>query len=115
MLPAPATVVIICAGLLWQMYAKCCLGRHFGILPAHRGIVRHGAYRLVRHPIYLGYFISHAGFLLGHFSAFNLAVLAAFYLLKLCRIHCEERLLRQDSRYRDYCTQVKYRLIPFLI
>ena len=31
-------------------------------MPANRGVVSTGLYRLVRHPIYLGYLITHAGF-----------------------------------------------------
>lgn len=114
LLPAAAAAALMGAGIVWQMYAKLWLGRCFGILPACRGIVTGDPYRLVRHPIYLGYFLTHAGFLLGHFSLFNLAAFAAFYALKLCRIHYEERLLAAHPHYRRYQAAVKYRLIPFV-
>jgi protein-S-isoprenylcysteine O-methyltransferase Ste14 len=31
-------------------------------MPANRGVVSTGLYRLVRHPIYMGYLITHAAF-----------------------------------------------------
>ena len=40
----------------------------------------------VRHPIYLGYLIAHAGFLLSNFSWRNLAVLAMLYLAQAVRM-----------------------------
>lgn len=115
LVPPAVSAAVMGMGIVWQMYAKLWLGRCFGILPACRGIVVGGPYRLVRHPIYLGYFLTHAGFLLGHFSAFNLAAFAVYYALKLCRIHYEERLLSAHPRYRRYQAEVKYRLIPFII
>ena len=37
---------------------KLSLGRSFGLMPANRGVVSTGMYRLVRHPIYLGYLVT---------------------------------------------------------
>ena len=41
-------------GLLVVVAGKISIGRSFGLIPANRGIVSSGLYRLVRHPIYLG-------------------------------------------------------------
>ena len=65
---------------LWigfKLYGKLALGRSFGIVAANRGVVSSGPYRLVRHPIYLGYLVTHAGFLLSNMSARNVLVYAA--------------------------------------
>ena len=40
---------------------KISLGRSFGLIPANRGIVSTGLYRLARDSIYLGYLITHVG------------------------------------------------------
>lgn len=101
-------------GTGFQLYGKVALGRSFGIVAANRGVVSSGPYRLVRHPIYLGYLVTHAGFLLSNASARNAAIYAAAYVFQLARIHAEERILGQDGSYREYLRSVRYRLIPGL-
>lgn len=103
------------AGILWQIYAKLSLGRSFGLLPANRGIITHGAYGLVRHPIYLGYFVSHMGFLLGSFSWYNLWLFAVLYFFQYLRILEEEKLLAADAEYSAYMQKIKYKLLPGII
>lgn len=102
------------SGTLFQLYGKAALGRSFGIVAANRGVVVGGPYRLVRHPIYLGYLVTHAGFLLSNWSVRNLAVYAAAYFFQIARIFAEERILLVDGRYREYFRSVRYRLIPGL-
>ncbi|WP_213957192.1 isoprenylcysteine carboxylmethyltransferase family protein [Variovorax sp. dw_954] len=102
-------------GILIQIWAKVCLGRSFGLLPANRGIVTHGAYRIVRHPIYLGYLISHIGFLVASYSFANLALYVGLYVFQGIRIWQEENLLCKDSTYAAYKKRTRYRLIPLVI
>lgn len=102
------------AGIAWQLFAKVSLKRSFGVLPANRGVVSHGAYRFVRHPMYLGYFVTDLGFVLTNFSLFNLAVLAAQLTFQVGRITQEEKLLETDASYRCYRNGVRYRLIPLV-
>ncbi|WP_349608953.1 MULTISPECIES: methyltransferase family protein [Cupriavidus] len=99
-------------GISWQIYAKVSLRFSFGILPANRGIVSHGAYRFVRHPIYLGYFIADVGFLLTNFGLQNLLVYAGLYALQAVRINREEKLLSDDPEYRRYRETVRFRALP---
>lgn len=103
------------AGLLWQFSAKVALGRSFGLLPAQRGLVVRGPYRVVRHPIYLGYLIGHAGFLLVNASPRNAAVLALLYVAQVVRMRREEAVLDDaQTGYRAYRRRVPWRLIPFV-
>lgn len=105
------------AGMAWQVFSKATLGRAFGLLPAARGLVTRGTYRLVRHPIYLGYLITHLGFLLTNFSFWNLGVLVVLYVAQVVRMQREEAVLgagESQSEYRAYCSQVRHRLIPYV-
>ncbi|PRX36800.1 protein-S-isoprenylcysteine O-methyltransferase Ste14 [Paraburkholderia sp. BL18I3N2] len=99
-------------GICWQLFAKASLRRSFGILPANRGVVSRGAYRFIRHPMYLGYFITDIGFLLVNFGLQNLLVYGCQFALQVGRIVREERLLSADEGYRTYKGRVRYRVIP---
>ncbi|NIK34028.1 protein-S-isoprenylcysteine O-methyltransferase Ste14 [Xanthomonas arboricola] len=103
------------AGILWQIYAKISLGRSFGLLPANRGVVTNGAYKIVRHPIYLGYAAGHLGFLLGSFGWRNFWLFCALWFFQALRIVEEEKLLCQDEQYLKYMQRTKYRFIPGII
>ena len=102
------------AGIAWQTFAKVSLRYSFGILPANRGIVSSGAYRFVRHPIYLGYFVTDVGFVLANFGLQNLLVYAGLYVLQGVRIAREEKLLSDDPEYRAYRNKVRFRVFPGL-
>lgn len=114
LIPEAGGVALQCAGLVIQLYAKLSLGRSFGVLPATRALVTHGAYRLLRHPIYFGYLVAHAGFLLTNFSWRNLLVMLLLYAAQLWRIRREEEILRSLPGYAEYCGKVRYRLLPWI-
>jgi len=108
------TVLMICAAC-WQFAAKFYLGRSFGVLPAQRGVVLRGPYRLMRHPMYFGYLIAHVSFLLANFSLRNCLAFAVLYAAQLYRIHREESVLSAtSSEYREYRQRVRWRLLPFV-
>lgn len=103
------------AGMAWQFVAKVYLGRSFGLLPAQRGLVVAGPYRLMRHPIYFGYVIGHIGFLLANFSLVNLLVLVLLYAAQVVRLLREEAVLAAaDPAYRDYQQRVRWHLVPYV-
>src|SRR5258707_305047 len=62
----------------WMLASTVALGRCFGVLPEARGLVTHGPYRLVRHPLYLGEFSLCAGLVLASPSTANLLLAAVF-------------------------------------
>lgn len=117
LIPEWAGAALQTCGMAWQLLAKLTLGRSFGVLPATRGLVTRGPYRVVRHPIYLGYLIGHAGFLLSNFSLQNVLVLALLYGAQTIRMVREEAVLKRGDQgpdYVAYCSIVRWRLVPFL-
>jgi protein-S-isoprenylcysteine O-methyltransferase Ste14 len=99
-------------GMSLQILAKLSLGRSFGIIAARRGLVSHGAYRVVRHPIYASYLVAHVGFLVCNPTFWNLGVYVAAYAFQVARVLGEEAVLKEDAEYRAYAEQVRWRLVP---
>jgi protein-S-isoprenylcysteine O-methyltransferase Ste14 len=110
--PEVLTVALSAAGLAIVIAGKMTLGRSFGLMPANRGIVSSGVYRLVRHPIYMGYLISHVAFLVANPAPWNIAALLAADLALMARAVCEEATLARDDQYRSYQQLVKWRVCP---
>jgi protein-S-isoprenylcysteine O-methyltransferase Ste14 len=100
------------AGMIIQISAKAILWRSFGLIPANRGIKTKGPYRIVRHPMYAGYTLTHVGFLLGFPSLQNSLLYLAAFLIEVARVFREELILKQDPIYRAYTVRVRYRILP---
>ena len=114
LLPQSVTIAASVVGLAVVIAGKMTLGRSFGLMPANRGVVSSGVYRVVRHPIYLGYLITHLAFLVATPSAWNIAALVAADAALLLRAVCEEQTLSRDSQYRAYQQLVRWRVCPGL-
>jgi protein-S-isoprenylcysteine O-methyltransferase Ste14 len=106
------TAVATGIGLSVIIAAKATLGRSFGLMPANRGIVNRGIYRIVRHPIYAGYLITHTAFLMAHPTAWNAALILISDTALLVRALYEERTLAGDGAYAEYMAQVRWRVLP---
>jgi protein-S-isoprenylcysteine O-methyltransferase Ste14 len=114
---APLIPLAVCSGIMvtglsLQVCAKLVLGRAFGIVAANRGIRMLGPYKILRHPIYAGYTLTHVGFLLTAPSLTNTLIYATGLTVQVIRIFREERLLMQDAGYRVFAARVRYRLLP---
>jgi len=112
--PELTTVLISAAGLVVVIVGKMSLGRSFGLMPANRGIVSTGLYRSVRHPIYLGYLVTHVAFVAANPTLWNTLLLVAADTALLARAVCEERTLAKDDAYRRYQQVVRWRILPGL-
>jgi protein-S-isoprenylcysteine O-methyltransferase Ste14 len=112
LLPEFSTVAVSACGLLVVIIGKLSLGRSFGLMPANRGVVSTGLYRVVRHPIYMGYLVTHAAFCAANPTLANVMILVAADIALLIRAVCEEQTLAKDAAYRDYQQLVRWRVLP---
>jgi protein-S-isoprenylcysteine O-methyltransferase Ste14 len=111
-IPVWAGVFLMLYGLLISLSAKLSLRRSFGLVAACRGVRRGGPYKVVRHPMYLGYYVINVGFVLLNPSLWNLGIYTCAFIATLLRIREEEKMLLQDPAYRDYADDVRYRMLP---
>jgi hypothetical protein len=110
--PELVTVLLSSMGLFVVIVGKLSLGRSFGLMPANRGIVSTGLYRRVRHPIYLGYMLTHVAFVAANPTMWNLVLLLTADVALMARAVCEERTLSRDEEYRRYQQGVRWRVVP---
>lgn len=110
--PETVTAALSIVGLGIVITGKLSLGRSFGLMPANRGIVSTGVYRLVRHPIYLGYLVTHLAFLMANPGIWNVFILVGADAALLARAVCEETTLARDPAYREYQQKVRWRVCP---
>jgi protein-S-isoprenylcysteine O-methyltransferase Ste14 len=97
-----AADLFLVLGLAFTIYAAASLRYCFGLAPEARGLVTTGAYRLVRHPLYLGEFVAMLGVLLPVLAPSTLLVYALFCLLQATRALLEERVL--SATFQDYAS-----------
>ncbi len=112
-------LVLMVSGLLMRTWGVVTLGRYFTwhiTAEEQQTVVRSGPYRFVRHPGYLGAFLTYGSTAL-FFHSWIVCIPSAAILLFafLRRIHYEEKelcvVLGDD--YKSYCRSVR-RLIPGL-
>lgn len=103
----PSLIQIV--ALLGWAWALFTLGRSFGVVPADRGLVSHGPYRLVRHPIYAFEALFFATYFYLSPSLYNAVILVIANLLQVVRILREEMII---EGYGEYRAKVRWRIIP---
>jgi protein-S-isoprenylcysteine O-methyltransferase Ste14 len=101
-------------GLVTALWGLMTLRFSFSILPEARQLVTGGPYRVVRHPVYLGEFMSAAGLLAPRVNVAVVVVAAIFVGAQLTRMHWEEGVLTAEfPEYAPYSRRTR-RLIPFI-
>jgi protein-S-isoprenylcysteine O-methyltransferase Ste14 len=103
--------IIQCVGIAGWAVSLVALGRSLGIAPADRGLVRHGPYRFIRHPVYAFEALFFLGWLLNVQTAWAAFIIVVWAALQIARIIREERIL---GGYNEYQQQVRWRLVPFV-
>jgi protein-S-isoprenylcysteine O-methyltransferase Ste14 len=99
-------------GLAICLWSFLALGRSFGFAAADRGLVRHGPYALVRHPIYASYLLLQCGYVLQSVSLRNVIVFLVASGCNVGRVLVEDELLAGNPDHAAYRAKVRWRLIP---
>jgi protein-S-isoprenylcysteine O-methyltransferase Ste14 len=92
--------LLVIGGVAFAAYAAISLGECFGLAAEARGFTTAGAYRVVRHPLYLGELVAAVGVLLPVLSVGTATVFGAFCLCQGMRAVLEERVL--VGRFPEY-------------
>jgi protein-S-isoprenylcysteine O-methyltransferase Ste14 len=106
------------AGGVLRLAPVFVLGRRFSglvaIQPEHR-LVTNGLYGVIRHPSYLGLFVSVLGWALAFRSGVGVVIAVMMLVVLLARIKSEERLLSETfgAEYDAYRART-WRLIPYV-
>lgn len=114
-IPLLALLPLFALGVSISLLGYRYLGKSISIFPRHRGIKINGIYAWIRHPIYAGYLITGLAWSLWKFSLWNSLTWLLFFGLTLWRASIEEKTLKQDFQYQEYCRRVPYRLIPKIL
>lgn len=114
LVPLPVAAALMFTGMGLHLSAKVTLRRCFGVVAAHRGIVLGGPYKLVRHPMYAGYFLTQLAILLAGPNLFNLGIIFTAWVLQVFRMQAEERFYAGDVVYAELCKRTKYRVLPYI-
>ena len=116
-LAAAAGVALGLAGASLTLAGALHLGRNLTPFPRPREdaiLIRSGAYRLVRHPIYSGLILAAFGWALFVGGVLTLLYALALLVLMDAKTRHEERwLIAKFEEYGDYKRRVR-RLIPYL-
>jgi protein-S-isoprenylcysteine O-methyltransferase Ste14 len=115
LVPAWLILSLSFASFAVSVWARFSLGRSIGLVPAQRGLVTHGAYHYMRHPIYTGIYFSYVALALQNYSFVNAAIFATGAILFVIKSFVEEDFLRQEPEYAAYMSAVPWRWLPGII
>ena len=114
---APVVIVVQALALTLFLWARITFGRrsfHASADPTEGGLVTHGPYRYIRHPIYTAVCVFVWAGILAHLS-WKTALCGALILAgAMLRIFCEETLVTaRYPEYRQYAART-WRMVPFV-
>jgi len=114
---APAGIAVAACGAAFTIMARACLGQNWSATATiERGheLVLVGPYRLVRHPIYTGMFVTVIGTAMASGELRHLLVVPLVLLAFWIKARAEERLLLGEfgDQYARYRHEVRGAILP---
>ena len=81
----------------------------------NQSVVSTGLYGIVRHPMYMATVLMYLAMPLVLSSLIAFGIMLLYIPIIIRRINDEEQLLNAELKgYTEYCSQVRWRLIPFI-
>lgn len=111
-------LILFITGLIIRIAAKRTLRQNYSrilnISEDHR-LIKHGVYKYIRHPIYLGAMLYTPGIPLLFSSMYGSIIMMALIPFLIYRIGIEEEMLIEEfgDEYREYMDNTK-KLIPYI-
>jgi protein-S-isoprenylcysteine O-methyltransferase Ste14 len=114
---SPIGTLLLIGGIALGVWSLLVMGRHLRIMPEPAEgacLLRHGPYRLIRHPMYSAVVIGALGWLLCGFSWPRLVCLLVLLPILALKAAREERLL--DGKFPDFAAYraTSRRFIPWV-
>lgn len=101
-------LLIFCFGMGLAAWGKLTLGSNWDPREESRPLITRGAYRLCRHPIYLGGYLAAVGVEIALGSVLALLAIPGLFVLRAAVISEEEMLIAHfGEEYRDYQRRVQ--------
>lgn len=108
-------VVFAAYGLIFLVFRTNSYASRVVEVSAEQKVISTGPYAIVRHPMYVGVLLLYLATPIALASYWALIPFVLFIGILIARIRNEEKeLLEKLPGYKEYCAQVKYRLLPFL-
>jgi protein-S-isoprenylcysteine O-methyltransferase Ste14 len=111
-LPNLLSTACVLIGMIMMLVTIRHLGRSFSLVPQARSVVQTGPYRWIKHPLYLAEEIAILGVVLQYLTPVTVIVLILHIGVQVCRILCEEDLLRRNCPEYSSYEASRWRLIP---
>jgi protein-S-isoprenylcysteine O-methyltransferase Ste14 len=113
-LPNLASTACVLIGMVMMLATIRHLGRSFSLVPQARNVVQTGAYRWIKHPLYLAEEIALLGVVLRSLTPLTAVLLVLHIGVQVCRIYYEEDLLRRNCPEYSGYEASRWRLIPYV-
>ncbi len=114
----PVGLSLTAIGMIIVFWAARSLGGafHGSIEPYHKKLIRSGPFRIVRHPVYLGFTVSFFGIMVITRSIFGLGALLILFIPSLiyrAKLEEEAMLEKFGGEWKEYVDKTSF-FIPYI-
>jgi protein-S-isoprenylcysteine O-methyltransferase Ste14 len=105
---------IYLVGTVFVILSLFSLWSSFAVIPMLSKIRTRYTYSIIRHPMYLGEIVMLLSCVIASETVLSLLIFLIFLLFTILRIQEEENLLLQTNQYKEYCSNTRWKLLPYI-